>query len=84
VALADGCALGRELGGEADFYFVHSYAVHPQDASVGVGTCTYGEPFAAVVHLGNVAGVQFHPEKSHRAGLRLLENFLSADVDAPC
>jgi glutamine amidotransferase len=57
------------------FYFVHSYyaaVVNPQDA---LGIAEYGEDFPAVVRCGNVWGVQFHPEKSQDAGLRLLKNF---------
>lgn len=57
------------------FYFVHSYyaaVVNPQDA---LGIAEYGEDFPAVVRRGNVWGVQFHPEKSQDAGLRLLKNF---------
>jgi len=61
----------------ATFYFTHSYAmrcVHPDDV---IGWCDYGEPFAAAVCRGNVAGVQFHPEKSQDNGLQLLTNFLT-------
>ena len=57
------------------FYFVHSLAARPANESDALGTATYGESFAAVVERGNVFGVQFHPEKSSSAGLRLLENF---------
>ena len=60
---------------DAWVYFVHSYAA-PMDESV-VATCDYGGPVAAVVADGNVAATQFHPEKSARPGLRLLENFVS-------
>ena len=56
-------------------YFVHSYAA-PMDDSV-VATCDYGGPVAAVVGDGNVWATQFHPEKSARPGLRLLENFVN-------
>jgi glutamine amidotransferase len=55
-------------------YFVHSYAA-PLGVD-GVASCTHGEPFAAVVERGNVAGVQFHPERSGAVGARLLANFL--------
>ena len=60
---------------DAWVYFVHSYAA-PMDKSV-VATCDYGGPVAAVVADSNVAATQFHPEKSARPGLRLLENFVS-------
>lgn len=59
-----------------DFYFVHSYALVPRHASDLLATCDYGGPVAAVVGRGRVFGTQFHPEKSGRAGFRLLRNFL--------
>lgn len=59
------------------FYFVHSYAAFPADPAAWQGTTCYGEPFAAVVGSGNLWGTQFHPEKSGRAGLTLLANFLA-------
>jgi len=55
-------------------YFVHSYAA--LDSPDAVATCTHGHAFAAVVQRGNVAGAQFHPERSAAVGARLLENFL--------
>lgn len=66
--LLDGIAEG------AHAYFVHSYGVAAsRDA---VATCTHGQPFVAVARRGNVAGAQFHPERSAAVGARLLENFL--------
>lgn len=58
------------------FYFVHSYHLVPSDSNDAVATCDYGEKFAAAVGNGNIFGTQFHPEKSQKNGLRLLENFL--------
>lgn len=55
-------------------YFVHSYAADADDA---IATSTHGAAFAAVVARGQVMGAQFHPERSSRAGARLLANFLS-------
>ncbi len=60
-----------------DFYFVHSYAVRPKDASTILATAPYGDGVCAAVQKGNVYGVQFHPEKSQKAGFALLRNFLS-------
>lgn len=57
------------------FYFVHSYHVVVRQASAALGMATYGFPFVAAVADGNIAGVQFHPEKSHRFGMRLFKNF---------
>ena len=58
------------------FYFVHSYYLAAQNARVVAAECEYGEKFAAAIEDGNIFGVQFHPEKSGAAGLKLLENFL--------
>ncbi|MDB4946840.1 MAG: Imidazole glycerol phosphate synthase amidotransferase subunit [Labilithrix sp.] len=59
------------------FYFLHSFAAAPADASIIAGTTTYGaQRFASMVARGPVLGVQFHPEKSQREGLALLERFL--------
>jgi glutamine amidotransferase len=63
------------LGEAAAFYHVHSFACRPAEPADVVGSGEYGEPFASVVERGNVAGVQFHPEKSSRDGLALLANF---------
>ncbi len=59
-----------------DFYFVHSYAFAPQDPSDVLATTDYGVPVTAAVRRGHVWGTQFHPEKSSRAGFRLLKNFI--------
>lgn len=58
------------------FYFVHSYHVTDVDPSVVAGACHYGLDFTAAVAATNLFAVQFHPEKSHTAGLRLLKNFV--------
>jgi glutamine amidotransferase len=69
-ALLEGIADGAQV------YFVHGYAV-PVDAHC-VASCEHGGEFAAVVRRGNVAGAQFHPERSAAAGARMLANFLGA------
>lgn len=58
------------------FYFVHSYAPHPDDESVVIGETTYGETFASVLARDNIVATQFHPEKSGELGLRMYANFL--------
>ncbi|MCB0874627.1 MAG: imidazole glycerol phosphate synthase subunit HisH [Solirubrobacterales bacterium] len=63
------------------FYFVHSFAAHPEPGDL-IASAEYGERFAAVVGRGNVLGTQFHPEKSSAAGLRMLANF-AAMTTAP-
>lgn len=64
-----------------DFYFVHSYAFVTESADDVVATTDYGATVTAAVRRGNVWGTQFHPEKSSKAGARLLRNFLQAE---PC
>ena len=59
----------------AHFYFVHSYYPETADTSLRVATCTYGLTFPAAVSRGPLYATQFHPEKSQRWGLRMLENF---------
>ncbi|MDJ0954588.1 MAG: imidazole glycerol phosphate synthase subunit HisH [Acidimicrobiia bacterium] len=63
---------------DATFYFVHSFAVVPEDESVVIATTEYGKPFVAAARSGKRVGVQFHPERSGAAGLRMLANFVSA------
>ncbi len=59
------------------FYFVHSYVVAPEDATLACGKTAHGETFVSAIEKDNVAAVQFHPEKSQRAGLALIERFLA-------
>ncbi len=62
------------------YYFVHSYYVVPEDQSIVAGQTDYdGENFTSVIKKDNLMAVQFHPEKSGDAGLRLLEDFLKLD-----
>jgi imidazole glycerol-phosphate synthase subunit HisH len=61
---------------EPRFYFVHSYHVTTDSQDQVVATASYGYRFAAAMERGNILGVQFHPEKSHNFGLRLLQNFV--------
>jgi glutamine amidotransferase len=67
--------LNAALPQTAAFYHVHSYVAEPADPSDVLGTAVYGERFVSAVGRGNVFGVQFHPEKSSRHGLRLLAGF---------
>lgn len=64
------------IPGGTDFYFVHSFAFEASDRDDVVAEVHYGVPLAAAVARGHVFGAQFHPEKSSRAGFRLLKNFL--------
>lgn len=58
------------------FYFLHGYYVEAQDDDIVVGTTEYGNVFPSVIHKGNTYSVQFHPEKSGEAGLKLLKNWV--------
>lgn len=66
----------RGIADEERFYFAHSYRVRPKDPALVVGSCEYGGEFAAAVAAERLFAVQFHPEKSQRAGLALLTNFI--------
>jgi len=76
-ALTDlsGPALVTEIG-EAPMYFTHSFGFHPTDPADVAAYVDHGGRFPAAVARGNVAGVQFHPEKSQSAGIALLARFL--------
>jgi glutamine amidotransferase len=63
---------------ESYFYFVHSYAPHPDDDAVVIGETTYGDPFASVLARDNIVATQFHPEKSGEMGLKMYANFLKS------
>ncbi|MFH0965245.1 MAG: imidazole glycerol phosphate synthase subunit HisH [Planctomycetota bacterium] len=67
-----------------EFYFVHSYYPAPAEERCVIGTTTYGVEFASVIGSGNLVAVQFHPERSGLAGLRVLENFLQWDGRDTC
>ncbi|KIX12221.1 imidazole glycerol phosphate synthase subunit HisH [Dethiosulfatarculus sandiegensis] len=69
----------KGLQNQDQFYFVHSYYPVPQDPEHVLGTTEYGLTFASAVAKGSLAAVQFHAEKSGRAGLVILSNFLSWD-----
>lgn len=69
----------RGLPSGAEMYYAHSYQVVCDDPSQVVAVCDYGGRVTAAVQRDNVAGMQFHPEKSQDHGLKVLENFLSWD-----
>lgn len=68
--------LWHGIAQDSRFYFVHSYYVQPDDAGLVAATCDYGLDFAAALTRDNLFATQFHPEKSHTAGLQLLKNFV--------
>ena len=75
VAHSGDLAIFSGVPAGAHFYFVHSYYPEPLDGTLQVATCQYGITFPAAIGRGNLFGTQFHPEKSQRWGLKLLENF---------
>jgi glutamine amidotransferase len=64
-----------DLGTDARFYFVHTYYVSCADAESILAETNYGLDFTSVVARENILGAQFHPEKSHKFGMRLLKNY---------
>ena len=62
-----------------DFYFVHSYHCIPASQHDAIAFCDFGGLFVAAAARGNIAGMQFHPEKSQPGGMRILENFVAWD-----
>jgi glutamine amidotransferase len=67
--------LFKDIGATGRFYFLHSYYFAPKDQNAILAVTDYGGPFASSVRVGNIYGVQFHPEKSHQWGIQLLKNF---------
>ncbi|ARU94612.1 imidazole glycerol phosphate synthase subunit HisH [Tatumella citrea] len=69
-----GHPLFRNISADSYFYFVHSYAMPVFSGTIA--QCDYGQPFSAAVQQDNFYGVQFHPERSGKAGAQLIKNFL--------
>ena len=67
------------IEGGSRFYFAHSYHPVPEDPDLTAGTAAYPTPFTCAVARANIFATQFHPEKSQRAGLKLLANFVTWD-----
>jgi glutamine amidotransferase len=77
VRVVSGGGLFDQLDADARFYFLHSYYFDCDRADDAAAVSSYGREFACAVHAANIYGVQFHPEKSHRWGTRVLQNFAS-------
>jgi glutamine amidotransferase len=73
----DECPLLRDIPDNSYVYFCHSYYPNPANKSIIAATTDYGTEFASIVWQDNVYGVQFHPEKSQKIGLKILENFVN-------
>jgi glutamine amidotransferase len=69
-------ALLKDVPRNSTFYFVHSYHVCCNGTNSVVATTNYGYDFTSVIEKENVFGTQFHPEKSHKSGVRILKNFV--------
>ncbi len=69
------CPILKDVGNHPYLYFAHSYYV--PETTVTAATCTYAVPYTAVLQSGNIFGVQFHPEKSGPAGLKIVSNFIN-------
>ncbi|MDP6794510.1 MAG: imidazole glycerol phosphate synthase subunit HisH [Verrucomicrobiota bacterium] len=71
------CPLFKGVENGSHVYFVHSYYPQPVDGSIAACSTTYGVEFVSAVCRGNVFATQFHPEKSQKVGLKMLENFVN-------
>lgn len=69
------CPILKDIPQTADFYFVHSYVICPDDKTVIKACADYGIKVPAVIQKGNIFACQFHPEKSGEVGLKILQNF---------
>ena len=76
VVASDSCGLFEGMYKDPRFYFVHSYHIVCDDPSDAVVKANYGYEFVAGVENENILGMQFHPEKSHKYGMKLLSNFM--------
>lgn len=70
----------NDIPSETDFYFVHSFAFVPANSKNILATVEYGTTLTAAISHGCVFGTQFHPEKSSKAGFRLLQNFIETEI----
>jgi glutamine amidotransferase len=66
----------RDLGDQPRFYFVHSYHARCENPENIVALTEYGYPFPSVITRENIIGVQYHPERSHKFGMKILKNFI--------
>ena len=73
---SDDQALLSGVSEDDRFYFVHSYHIKDIQDEFVIGTTSYGYEFPSVIRKDNIMGIQCHPERSHRSGLRILRNFM--------
>ena len=67
----------NDLGPAPYFYYVHSYFPVPRDSGLTAATTDYGTPFTSAIQRGRLVATQFHPEKSQKSGMLLIQNFLT-------
>lgn len=75
-----GSKLLDDVPDSSDFYFVHSYVIQPKDPAIIKAYADYGALVPAVVEKDNITAFQFHPEKSGACGIRILRNYVAADI----
>jgi glutamine amidotransferase len=78
IALTSAHPLFETADQNSRYYFVHSYVACPAEDQYIVATAEHGQRFVAAIAIGNVTGVQFHPEKSHRYGKAVMRRFIEA------
>ena len=71
----DSCCLTKDIT-NPQFYFLHSYYIDVLNTPFSKGYSIYGEKFTTIIQKDNIFGTQFHPEKSHDWGIKLLKNFV--------
>lgn len=76
VCFKENSQLYLSMETQQDFYFVHSFVFQPENKNYISGVCNYGVDFSASVEKENIFGTQYHPEKSHKMGLNVLNNFV--------
>ncbi len=81
VSYSGTCPILKNVPEGSDFYFVHSYVIQPQNPSVIKGFANYGTMVPAVIQSKNIFACQFHPEKSGKAGLQIIKNFVEGDLE---
>ena len=79
VSIKQNCGIFKGIPDESYFYFVHSYYLKHAEEKDVAATAQYGVEIQCAIQQGNLCATQFHPEKSGKAGLKLLENFLALE-----
>ena len=70
--------LFKNIATNSTFYFVHSYHVVPKDKKIATSKCFHGSDIVSSIEFENISATQFHPEKSHDPGIKLLKNFINS------